>query len=55
MKLTVIKRIHEEYTALLIKNNYKRADAKAGKLKTSASEARKAVFKHMQQGITETY
>jgi hypothetical protein len=37
MKLRRIKELNEQYTGLLNANNYKRTDAKAGKLKTSVS------------------
>lgn len=44
MKLVRIKELNEKYVSLLTKNNYKRTDAKFGKLKMSVSEARNRVF-----------
>lgn len=55
MKLTYIKQLNDEYMGLLVKNNYKRTDAKAGSLKTSVSESRQKTFNAMQEQITQAY
>lgn len=49
MKLIRIKELNEKYLASLTNSNYKRTDAKNGKLKMSVSEARNKVFERMQQ------
>jgi ankyrin repeat protein len=55
LKLTRIQQLNNQYVSLLNNSNYKRTDAKGGKLKMSVSAPRQRAFELMQGAVSDAY
>lgn len=54
-KLNRIRTLNTKYVKMLQESNYKRTDAKEGKLKTAVSDNRQRVFERLQGAVGDLY